>query len=81
MWVNINLQYGLGVDEPSLRRAMELEDTDVDVPIPLRASAINVLVLAWTGRLDEARAEMMAVRRRCNERGAESDMMAVTGNR
>jgi DNA-binding CsgD family transcriptional regulator len=79
MLVNTTFLYGHGVDEPSLRRAVELENLDVDVPIPFCASAVNALVLAWTGHLDAARSGMDAVRSRCIERGAENDMMAVSG--
>ena len=75
--VSLKCMYGLGVDEPSLRRALELENPDKDVPISFRASAANALVLAWTGRLDEARTQILEVRRHCIERGAESDMMWI----
>jgi DNA-binding CsgD family transcriptional regulator len=70
---------GQGVDEPSLQRALELEDPDADILIPFCASAVHALVLTWTGELDEARTVMQSVRLRCIERGAEVDMMAVTG--
>jgi DNA-binding CsgD family transcriptional regulator len=79
MLVNTTFLFGHGVDEASLQRALELENLDVDVPIPFCASAVNALVLAWTGHLDEARTGMDAVRLRCIERGAEIDMMAVSG--
>jgi DNA-binding CsgD family transcriptional regulator len=79
MWANLTFQYGRGVDEDSIRRAVELEDPSLDVPMPLCASAIQALLLAWTGRLDEAREAMMVVRNRCVDRGAESDLMAVSG--
>ena len=71
--------YGQGVDEPSLQRALALEDPDADISIPFCASAVHALLLAWTGELDEARTVMQTVRRRCIERGAEIDLMAVTG--
>jgi DNA-binding CsgD family transcriptional regulator len=69
---------GLGVDEPSLQRALELEDPHDDAPIAFRASANNALMLAYTGRLDDAHAAMHAVRQHCVERGAEADMMFVS---
>ncbi|HET7667735.1 MAG TPA: LuxR C-terminal-related transcriptional regulator, partial [Mycobacterium sp.] len=78
MLVNTTFLYGHGVDEASLQRALALEDPNVDAPIPFCASAVNALVLAWTGRLNEARSGMDAVRLRCIERGAENDMLAVS---
>jgi DNA-binding CsgD family transcriptional regulator len=79
MYVNTQFQYGLGVDEESMRRALELEDVSVDSPIPFCASAVRALVNAWTGQLNTAVRQMAAVRDRCVERGAENDLMAVTG--
>jgi ATP/maltotriose-dependent transcriptional regulator MalT len=78
MWVTVSCMCGQGVDEHSLQRALELEDFETDAPNPLRASSTSALVLAWTGRLDEARTQMHDVRRRCIERGAESLMMFVS---
>jgi tetratricopeptide (TPR) repeat protein len=77
MWVMVSCMCGQGVDELSLDRALALEDPDVDVPNPMRASTVYALMLAWTGRLDEARAQMHDVRRRCIERGAESLLMLM----
>ena len=79
MSVNASFLYGHGVDEDSLRRAVELEDTDADAPIPFSPSAVNALIYAWTGQLNIARRQMAAVRDRCVERGAENDLMAVAG--
>jgi DNA-binding CsgD family transcriptional regulator len=76
-WVSLTCMYGHAVDEHSLSRALELENPDKDVPISFRASAANALVLAWTGRLHEARDRINEVRRHCIERGAESDMMWI----
>jgi ATP/maltotriose-dependent transcriptional regulator MalT len=77
MWVTVNFVCGQGVDEPKLRRALELEDRDADVPVPFRASAVHALMLAWTGRLDEARAQRSAVRNRCIERGEYGHLMFI----
>jgi DNA-binding CsgD family transcriptional regulator len=76
-WVSLKCMYGHGVDESSLQRALDLENPDKDVPISFRASAAKALVLAWSGRLGEARTQILDVRRRCVERGAESDMMWI----
>jgi DNA-binding CsgD family transcriptional regulator len=77
MSVQLNFMYGNGVDELGLRRAVELEDPDIDGHTAFSASMIEGLVLAWTGRLDEAHASMQALQRRCTERGAENDLTAV----
>ncbi|MDT5017778.1 MAG: hypothetical protein QOD39_3938, partial [Mycobacterium sp.] len=79
MMVNASFLYGNGVDEDSLRRAVELEDLNADAPIPFSPSAVNALIYAWTGQLNIARRQMAAVRDRCVERGAENDLMAVGG--
>jgi ATP/maltotriose-dependent transcriptional regulator MalT len=76
-WVSLKCMYGHGVDEISLQRSLDLENPDKDVPISFRASAAKALVLAWSGRLDEARTQMLDVRRNCMDRGAESDMMWI----
>ena len=77
MSVQLNFMYGNGVDELSLRRAVDLEDPDIDGHTAFSASMVEGLVLAWTGRLDEAGARMAALHRRCTERGAENDFTAV----
>ncbi|GAB3423615.1 helix-turn-helix transcriptional regulator [Flindersiella endophytica] len=66
---------GHGLDELSLRRALALEDPDVPTPVMLRPTLIGALLLAWTGKLDEARDQLLAVRRQCLERGEESDLL------
>ncbi|HZU47232.1 MAG TPA: AAA family ATPase [Mycobacterium sp.] len=79
MWVRASFTYGQGFDESALKRALELEDPHIDVPIPFRASAINALIMTCTGRLDEARTQMRAIRQHCVERGAEGDIVAIAG--
>lgn len=69
---------GRGVDVPSLRRALSLERPDSEAPIAFRASANNALLLAWTGRLEEASEQMATVQRRCVERGAETDLTFIS---
>lgn len=68
---------GRGVDLASLRRALALEDPNSEAPFAFRASANSALLLAWAGLLDEASAQMTEVRRRCVERGAETDLIFV----
>lgn len=77
MLVNVGLICGQGIDERSLQDALQLEDPYIDVSLPFSASAINALALAWTGRLDEARTQMLAVKNRCIERGADSHIMFI----
>jgi tetratricopeptide (TPR) repeat protein len=77
MWVTVNLMCGQGVDTPRLQRALKVEDRDADVPIPFGASTVNALVLAWTGRLDDARAQVSSVRNRCIERGEYGHLMFI----
>jgi DNA-binding CsgD family transcriptional regulator len=78
-WAHAQFMFGEGVDRASLDRALELEQIDDDVPIPFSASAVEALILAYTGRIDEARTRMLAVRERCLERGSDRNMMAVAG--
>jgi DNA-binding CsgD family transcriptional regulator len=80
MSVMANCMYGNGVHEPSLERALELEDPEADVPFQFRASAVHMITQAWTGRLDQAHREAIHLRELCMERGCENDMMAVAGH-
>jgi DNA-binding CsgD family transcriptional regulator len=73
--VMIRFLSGQGLDEPLLQRALDLEDPDVQAPVMLRPTLISSLLLAWTGRLNEAREGLLSIRRRCLERGEESDLM------
>ena len=66
---------GGGLDHDLVRRALELERADSASPVMLRPSLVQALLLGWTGRLDEARDGLLALRRRCLERGQESDLM------
>jgi DNA-binding CsgD family transcriptional regulator len=68
---------GGGVNEENICRALELEDHRAATPVIFRPSTQNVLFQAWLGRLDQAREEMRAVRRRCVERGEESELAFV----
>lgn len=65
---------GGGLDEPSLRRALELEDRDADIPVACRPSMYHAQILGWTGQLEDAHHEILAVRQRCVERGEESEL-------
>ncbi|MCP9275417.1 ATP-binding protein [Mycolicibacterium arenosum] len=77
MWVMANCVCGNGVDEAANARALAMEDHGLNVPIAFRASASNAQLLAWKGDLVAARAQIADVRRRSEERGAESDLLHV----
>jgi DNA-binding CsgD family transcriptional regulator len=74
MRVMVHLIRGDGLDETSLRRALELENPNTTVPLFLRPSLHNALLLAYTGELDRAHDEMVTIRRRCLERGEETEL-------
>jgi DNA-binding CsgD family transcriptional regulator len=76
-YVTVNALDGNGVDQAALDKALELEDPDLDVSVAFQASAANAQLLAWTGSLDEARAEWQHVRRRCIDHGADSDLIFI----
>jgi tetratricopeptide (TPR) repeat protein len=76
-WVIISFINGQGVDEPALARALALEDPDRRSHAVRWPSLNAALVYLWTHRLDEARAALAALRQRCLERGAESDLWFV----
>jgi ATP/maltotriose-dependent transcriptional regulator MalT len=73
--VMIRFLSGQGLDAPVLRRSLDLEDLSVPTPVMLRPTLISSLLLGWTGELDQARERLLALRRRCLERGEESDLM------
>jgi DNA-binding CsgD family transcriptional regulator/tetratricopeptide (TPR) repeat protein len=77
MRVVLRFMRGDGLDEPSLRRALELEDRQATVPLALRPGVQNALLLAWTGQLEQAHQQMLAIRRRCIEHGEEGELIFV----
>ena len=68
---------GGGIDEHSLRRALELEDHDSFTPIMLRPSVEHALMLACTGELDASYDHMRAIERRCTDKGEEGELIFV----
>ena len=60
-----------------LQRALALQHNRTGVPMSFRPAVHNALLLAWTGRLDEAHDEMLSIRRGCIEHGEESELMFV----
>ncbi len=75
IWVSAAFVYGLGVDEPALRTALELEDPAAGATTWYQASAVRAIVSAWTGDLAEARDQMSAVCRRMLNGGTEIDII------
>lgn len=76
--VAIRFIYGQSVDEAALARALTLEDPSRHSHASRWPSINAALVLLWTHRLDEAWAALTALRRRCLERGEESDLWFVS---
>jgi DNA-binding CsgD family transcriptional regulator len=73
----LRVMAGEGLDEANLRRALDLGDATTSAPVQFRPAMINALMLAWTGRLHESHQALRAVRKRCMERGEESELMFV----
>jgi hypothetical protein len=68
---------GQGVDEVSLRRAIELENTEIFTPLVFRPHVQRTLLLAWSGQVDEAHHELQDIRRRCVEKGEEGELIFI----
>jgi DNA-binding CsgD family transcriptional regulator len=68
---------GQGLDEVSLRRAVELEDSEIVTPLVFRPHVQRTLLLAWSGQVDEAHREFQAIRRRCVEKGEEGELIFI----
>jgi ATP/maltotriose-dependent transcriptional regulator MalT len=77
MRVMLHFMGGEGLDTHSLGRAVELEDSDADVSAAFSPRVQRALVLAWTGELDQAHEEMLAIRRRCIDRGEEGELSFI----
>jgi hypothetical protein len=68
---------GEGLDEADMRRARELADYPLDLPLATRPAVQSALLLAWTGKLDQAAGELAVIRERCVGRGEESELIFV----
>jgi DNA-binding CsgD family transcriptional regulator len=73
----LRFMHGDGLDRHSLQRAPELDDSQPSVAVAVRPAVQNALLLAWVGQLNQARDQMLAIRRRCIEHGEESDLLFV----
>lgn len=72
---------GDGFDEASMQAALELADKEFYAPMPFRPKVHNALLLAFTGQLERATAEMRSIRRDAMENGDESELSIVTFHR
>ncbi|MGA8546117.1 MAG: LuxR family transcriptional regulator [Mycobacterium sp.] len=80
MRVMMRFLRGGGVDHDDLQRAVALERQDVEVPLPFRPSTQQVLLLDWTGHLDEARERMWSLGAICIDHGDEAALSFITFN-
>ncbi|KUH97899.1 hypothetical protein AU190_21945 [Mycolicibacterium acapulense] len=76
-YVTVNALYGNGIDETALERALQLDDETSDAPVPLCPRAAALQVLAWAGDFGAARAYAESLRRSCEERGSDSEILFI----
>jgi len=77
MQVLLRCWLGEGVDEPSLQRAMDLEDRDVATSAVIRPTMHNAMLLSFIGQLEQAHEQMSRIGRHYRERGEESEQVFV----
>lgn len=75
IWVAGKFVHGLGVDSDSLRIALELEEPGSGATTWFRASAVEAMISAYTGELDRARRQMLALAQRVLGDGTEVDII------
>lgn len=71
----VSFLLGDGLDEPTLERALALEDREAPISAHLDTTVQSAALMAGSGRLDKARDELLTYRRRAIERGQESELM------
>jgi DNA-binding CsgD family transcriptional regulator len=69
---------GDGFDTTSLRRALQLGDATTSVPVQFQPSMVHALVTGWVGQLEESHRALQAVRKRCLERGEETELHYIS---
>lgn len=74
----VRLLVGDGLDERDLRHALALTVRDTAISVTLHPTFHSAMASAWTGQLDVAHAQYVAIRQRCIERGEESDLVFVS---
>jgi ATP/maltotriose-dependent transcriptional regulator MalT len=80
MRVMVRFLRGDGVDDASLRRALELEDSAAAGPSAFRPSSQSNLLMACTGQLEQAHEGVCAIRRHYVEHGQESELVFIDFN-
>jgi ATP/maltotriose-dependent transcriptional regulator MalT len=74
---------GHGVDESSLRSALEMEDRYIGTAIRsgfqmiLRPRSHHAILLGWTGQLDGAHKEFVSLRQTCIDHGLENELIYI----
>jgi DNA-binding NarL/FixJ family response regulator len=68
---------GDGLDEPGLRRALELEERPAGVPVAFWPTMHHAMLLGWVGQLESAREQMASIREHCLQRGGETAVVYV----
>ena len=77
MRVLVRFLLGDGLDEQAMGRALELEDRELPMSALLGPSVQHAQLLVGTGKLEQARHELLNIRRRYIERGEESELIIV----
>jgi ATP/maltotriose-dependent transcriptional regulator MalT len=77
--MNVTLRFlaGQGFDEPTMRRALDLEDPQAYTPLVFRPTVQHALLLEWTGQLERADEALDAIRLRCMEQGEEGEHVFI----
>ena len=77
MRVLVRFLLGDGLDKQAMGRALELEDRELPMSALLGPSVQHAQLLVGTGKLEQARHELLNIRRRYIERGEESELIIV----
>jgi DNA-binding CsgD family transcriptional regulator len=78
MAVVVRFLLGKGLDHQSLSRALQLQQREATMSVMFRPAFHNAMLLAWTGHLDAAHEQYVAIRQSCIDRGEESDLVFLS---
>lgn len=70
MQVMVRFMRGNGFDEATMASALQFEEREAPTPVTFRPRMLNAMLLAWTGRLDQAGDEMLSIQQQCLARRA-----------